>query len=86
VSMYDLEDVGEANLKGSRTTGEKLIKGKRIDRLITEDCAAGLPLVPAEKPKPWWMTALRWALDNLMRIVIPVAIAMILAALGLSLG
>lgn len=84
MSMYDLEDVGEANLKGSRTTGEKLIKGKRIDRLTTEDCTAGLPLTSDEKPKRWWMTALRWTLDHLMLIVIPVAIAMILAALKLS--
>lgn len=84
MSMYDLEDVGEANLKGSRTTGEKLIKGKRIDRLITEDCMAGLPLTSDEKPKRWWMAALRWVLDNLMLIVIPVAIAMVLAALKLS--
>ncbi|MGO0112518.1 hypothetical protein [Pseudomonas putida] len=81
MAMYDLEDVGEAELKRSETTGEQLVKGKRIGKLVSEDAKAGVPCAEKPVPKSWRAKALNWVTHHAMSIFTAVVAALISALL-----
>ncbi|MBJ2265113.1 hypothetical protein [Pseudomonas sp. MF6787] len=86
--MFDLEDVGHANLKRCKTTDSELVRGKRIGVLDAKACEAERPSVAdaaiVEPARPLWKRVITWFVDHAMQIAGAVIAAGIAAYLGYS--
>ncbi|AVN42383.1 hypothetical protein [Pseudomonas aeruginosa] len=86
--MFDLEDVGRANLKRCKTKDSELVRGKRIGVLDAKDCEAEkLRVADAaifEPGRPLWKKVITWFVDYAMQIAIAVIATGIAAYMGYS--